>query len=110
MLKISFCRDLGIMVCSDLKFSTYCHKQVKKALQFTNMIFRCFHTKNKKALVTAYKAYIRPLVEYCTPVWSPYRLGDIDLIEQVQRYFTRRLYIKCGIPYKHYVDRLQNKT
>ena len=34
----------------------------------------------------------RPILEYCTPVWSPYLLHDFNKIESVQRYFTRRLF------------------
>ena len=101
------CRDLGITVCSNLKFSKYCHQQVTKAFNTINLIFRCFHTNDKKSLINAYKSYIRPLVEYCTQIWSPYKMGDIDIVERVQRYFTRRLYIKCGIPYTNYLNRLK---
>ena len=34
--------------------------------------------------------HVRPL-EYNTPVWSPYLVGEITKIEKVQRNFTRRL-------------------
>ena len=33
----------------------------------------------------AYKALVRPLVEYTSPVWDPYRQTEIDRIEMVQR-------------------------
>ena len=71
------------------------------------MIFRCFHTKNKKALVTAYKSYVRPLLEYCTEIWSPYKVTEIDRIEKVQRYFTRRLFERCDVRYVMYTERLR---
>ena len=38
-----------------------------------------------------YTTYVRPMLEYNTPVWSPFLCQDIDKIEKVQRYFTRRL-------------------
>ena len=31
------------------------------------------------------------LLEYCSPIWSPHTLESIDLLEKVQRSFTRRL-------------------
>ena len=34
---------------------------------------------------------MRPLLEYCSPIWSPHTLESIDLLENVQRSFTRRL-------------------
>jgi len=39
----------------------------------------------------AFTTYIRPLLEYNTQVWSPTGLGEINLIESVQRSFTRRI-------------------
>ncbi len=30
-------------------------------------------------------------MEYASPVWTPYLRKDIDLLEKVQQYFTRRL-------------------
>lgn len=32
-----------------------------------------------------------PLIEYCSPVWSPHHLSDIVRIESVQRVFTKKL-------------------
>ena len=40
---------------------------------------------------------VQVMLEYCTPIWSFYLLKDINKIESVQRYFTRRL-----LPDKHY--------
>ena len=54
-------------------------------------------------MVRAYKVYVRPILEYCSPVWSPYLLHEVDEIERVQRYFTRRLQ---GLKSFSYTDRL----
>ena len=45
--------------------------------------------KSKDIMIPLYKALIRPLIEYANPVWSPYTRKFIDLIENVQHYFTR---------------------
>ena len=37
----------------------------------------------------AYKALVRPLVEYAIPVWDPYHQTEIDRIEMVQRRAAR---------------------
>ena len=39
----------------------------------------------------AYLVYVRPILEYNSVVWSPYRKHDIEAIERVQRRFTKRL-------------------
>ena len=33
----------------------------------------------------AYKAIVRPCLEHACTVWSPYAVGDIKMIESVQR-------------------------
>jgi hypothetical protein len=47
----------------------------------------------------AYRTYILPILDYCSPIWSPYKLADIDLLESVQRYFTKRLAGLYDVPY-----------
>ena len=36
-----------------------------------------------------YISLIRPRLEYGSPVWSPYKAGDIKLIEGVQKFALR---------------------
>ena len=47
--------------------------------------------------------YIRPILEYCSEVWSPYLLKHIDEIENVQRYFTQKI---RGLSSFNYENRL----
>ena len=47
--------------------------------------------------------YIRPILEYNTQIWSPHLIGDINLIENVQRKFTKCL---PGFNSLSYLDRL----
>jgi len=54
-------------------------------------------------LVRAYLVYVRPLVEYNSVVWSPYKMQDIETIERVQRRFTENL---PGFRKLTYKDRL----
>ena len=53
-----------------------------------------------------YKSYVRPKLEYNTPVWSPYLLKNIDAIEKVQRRFTKIICRRCSITFTSYPDRL----
>ena len=52
----------------------------------------------------AYESCVRPLLEYCSPVWFPYFIKDIVLIENVQKYFSR---IILRYPKLNYADRLR---
>ena len=57
-------------------------------------------------MTRAFIIYVRPFQKYCSPVWSPHFKQDIDLIENVQRSFTRKLFYCCNLVYKSYDDRL----
>ena len=60
--------------------------------QRANLIHRCFTSKDCSMLVKAFITFVRPIVEYNSPVWSPNALKDINRIEAVRRRFTK------GIP------------
>ena len=52
-----------------------------------------------------YKALIRPIAEYSSPVWSPFYKSHIELIERIQRNFTR---YAMHYPPLNYKDRSVN--
>jgi len=95
--------DLGITYNAKINFSEHIDSIVNKAYQRCYLIFKSFESRNPSLLKQAFVTYVRPLLEYCTPVWSPYLIKDITKIENVQRYFTRRLFPKNSI---NYTDRL----
>ena len=47
-------------------------------------IWRCF-------LCKAFTTYVRPLLEYCSPVWSPTSVALVNDLESSQRRYTKRL-------------------
>jgi hypothetical protein len=96
-------KDLGVWFSADLKFSIHCNAIVRSANQRSAMIRRCFASGDPSTLIWAYKVYIRPLLEYASPVWSPHLLKDIDCVEGVQRRFTRSL---IGFKQYSYKERL----
>ena len=95
--------DLGIQIQSNLKFNTHINEMVIKAHQRASLIFRSFLSRDIENLIRAFKTYIRPLVEYASPVWSPAHLVLIGAVEAVQRRFTKRL---PGMVHLSYAERL----
>ena len=53
-------------------------------------------------LVNLYKCYARPLLEYCSVIFSPHYVYLINLIENVKKRFTKKL---PGLQNKCYQDR-----
>ena len=85
-------KDLGITCNFKLQFDVYIQKNCFKSPPMVNLIVRPFVSSDVHILVRAFSTYVRPILEYCTPIWSPNLLKDINKIEGVQRYFTRRLF------------------
>ena len=85
------CRDLGVVVSHDLKPTSHIRQTVAKAHQRANAILRSFVSRDTEVLLRAFTAYVLPLLEYNSVVWSPQTKHDIECIEQVQLRFTKRL-------------------
>ena len=67
------------------------------------------------AILTAHIAYARPHLAFASTVWNPgieargyiyVYIGLKPQLEEVQKYFTRRLFGRCKIPYISYDERI----
>ena len=101
-------RDLGVIITSDLKSSAHCSMIAAKAYARAHLIMKCFTSRNPEILIKAYTTYVRPLLENASPVWNPHLIKDINVLEKVQRNFTRRInYFRVDHPcYQTYTERL----
>ena len=95
--------DLGVTIDTNMKFVNHFTNIIRKASTKANLIIRGFISKNAVSLVRAFKIYVRPILEYCSPIWNPHLIKDITRIESVQRHFTKRL---IGMRNKTYEQRL----
>ena len=64
-------RDLGVTMDSKLSFSAHFAHITAKAHQRAGLISRCFESRDPHILFRAFEVYVRPIVECCSPVWSP---------------------------------------
>jgi len=97
-------RDLGVMIDSKLCFSSHFALISAKAHQRAGLINRCFKSRDPHLRFRAFIVYVRPLLEYSSPVWSPVYKTDILKLESVQRRFTKRL---NGCANLSYAERLK---
>jgi len=102
----NICRDLGVTITSDLSPSQHITEITLKAHQRADHIIRCFVSGDTYLLVGAFIVYVRPLLEYNSVIWSPSLIKDIDLIEQVQKRFTKHLRCLDGVAYTDRSQRL----
>ena len=76
-------KDLGVSISDDLKWSFHIAQSRGVASICTYCILKCFSSKNIWTLRKAFVRYVRPKLEYNTPVWSPYLHKDIIAVESI---------------------------
>ena len=74
-----------------------------KAHVRASLILRSFVTRDPVVLTKAFVTYVRPILEYCTSVWSPHTVSNINKIESCKHWFTNRI---KGLSDKRYPERL----
>ena len=97
-------RDLGVLVSNDLFWTPHIKNIANKARQKTAWVLSIFKTRSPVIMVTLYKSMVRSLLEYCCPLWHPYKISVIQELESVQKSFTARI---TGLHELSYWDRLQ---
>ena len=71
------------------------------------LFYRRFHHCSPELLLTLYKSFIRPHLEYAPQVWDPHLVKDIDLLEKTQKFALRVCCKDWSAPYCDLLDRCQ---
>ena len=100
------CKDLSVLISSDLSWSSHVDAVVKKANKVLGVVHRTLGSSNQEAFSILYKALVRPILEYAVPLWCPYLVKDILALEKVQRRASRLALGQKGREID-YVDRLK---
>ena len=82
-------KDLGVIFDEKLEFDTHIRTIVNRANRMLGMIKIGFTCLDREIFKIVYPALVRPLLEYCVQVWSPYKEKYIKLIEGVQKRAVR---------------------
>jgi len=99
-------KDLGVWIRDDLKWSEQCSKAASKAMSVLGIIKRTFKTVDVNGFKILYNTYVRPHMEYCAQVWSPYYKKDLEILEKVQRRATKMVYGLSGLSYEERMRKL----
>ena len=97
-------RDLGIIIDPNLNWQLQIQTVYKKCKQLCSWILSVFYSRDKLVMLTLFNSIVRSKLEYCSEIWSPYKIRDINTIEQIQRSFTSRI---KGMNQLNYWERLQ---
>ena len=96
-------RDLGVIIDSSLSFKQHIEDVARKARRLNGFIFRTFRSRDANVLLPVFKAVVRPCLEFATPVWNPHSAYGTQLLENVQKRFTRCI---RGMGHVSYDERL----
>ena len=84
---------LGLNITDDLSWLVkHINQLTTKANNTLKFIKRNIQTNNPKIKESAYKAYVRPLLEYSASVWDPWQNKFIEKIEMVQHRAVRYIF------------------
>ena len=97
-------KDVGVRFDNTLKPSLQCREASRIANAMLNQLTRAFHYRDRNIFVNLYKRYVRVYLEYATPAWNPWQIGDIEMLEKVQRRFVKMI---SGLISTTYEDRLR---
>ena len=108
LVTVSTHKDLGILLSSNLSWSSHYDLLLKRAYRILNLIRRTFYNVNcvqtKKVL---YLSLVRSHFQYCSPLWHPHFIRDITSIETLQRRATKYILCDFSSDYKSRLIRLK---
>lgn len=115
-LKISSSiKDLGVDISSNLNNNLHINRIISNAMRVLGFVKRFSKDFNDCSILkTLYCSLVRPHLEYCSLVWSPYSVDGVERIERVQRKYTKfackRMVPQRELTYKERCDYLNLET
>jgi ribonucleases P/MRP protein subunit RPP40 len=86
-----YIEDLGVIFDTKLTFNTHLDVKLAKASSCLGFVLRCAREFNDEYVYKSlYSAFVRPIIEHASVVWSPSYQFHIQRIESVQRRFLLR--------------------
>ena len=96
-------RDLGVLVDSSLKFHLHVREVFCKANGVANNILKSTVCRTPEFMIQVFTTHIRPIIDFCSALWNTGYVGDLRLLESVQRRWTREI---SGMSNLSYAERL----
>ena len=86
-----FLVDLGVIMSNDGSFTRYIHEKVAKVKSKIAWVLRTFKSREQHLMMTLWKQLILSDHDYCSQLWSPDRVGEIQALEMLQRSYLRKI-------------------
>jgi hypothetical protein len=89
LANVTSARYLGVTIHQKLDWDDHINKICSKANSALGFLRRNLKISSPSLKEKAYKAFVRPILEYSASVWDPYEQQHKDQIEKVQRRAAR---------------------
>ena len=108
IIEKQYIKDLGVTMSNDLTWTKHIEEVVSKARVMSGWALRTFFTREQDPMITIWNIQVRPILDYCSPLWSPSsnNYKNIDLLEATQRSFTRCIKGMEGLDYAQRLNAL----
>ena len=77
-------KDIGVWITKNLKPSKQCQAAANMAGAVLTQLSKNFHYRDRHTFKKLYLQYVRPHLEFASPVWSPWSVADKNAIEKIQ--------------------------
>jgi hypothetical protein len=81
----SSCKYLGIILRNDLNWVDQVNYTARKAWKALHFLMRVLKKGNRNTKSLAYMSMVRPILQYGAACWNPYREGQINALDCMQR-------------------------
>jgi hypothetical protein len=92
-------KDLGVIMSNDCRFDKQINSVIEKGKNTMSWILRTFKTRSITPMLTLYKSLPLPIIEYCSALWCPLGVGQIQKLEALQWSFIRKISNTKGLNY-----------
>jgi hypothetical protein len=98
-------KDLGVTMSEDISFNKHITNIVNDGKRTGGWTLRLINSRDPETVLLIYKTYVRPKLEYASPLWSPHLVKNIIQLESVQRTITSKI---RGLEHLNYWERLNH--
>ena len=88
---VSSHKDLNVLIDPELRFHDHVRSVVQKAGGLAGELLCSTVCRTPNFMVSLFVSHIRPIMDFGSSVWNVSYLGDITLLESVQRRWTKQI-------------------
>ena len=92
-------KDLGVIMSTNATFSSHIISIVSKVNKMVSWALRSFECRSKDFILTIWKSILLPHLDYCSQLWNPFKVSDINNLELIQKCFIGKISCYQEMPY-----------